>query len=376
LDDRKTSKSGRGGRLALKAAPWIALAAMTALWPRPKVKAGMSMDIKASPESFEAVEPRRGRLAEHPHHIPALGWRDIAWRTYREVSRDRLTIVAASVTFFMLLAIFPGIGVFVALFGIFADVSAAQRELASLATVIPTEVIKIVSDQMVRLAGRERASLSLAFVISFLLSLWSAKAGMASMFDGLNIAYDETEKRPYLRRTVITYLFTLLSLVFMALMTAILVAAPVALHRLGFSQVSPLWAALRWAVLLVVAAGAFSIIYRYGPSRERARWRWVTPGAALASAFWLGGSLGFSWYVNHIAHYDVTYGSLGAVIAFMMWIWFSVMIVLIGAELNAEIEHQTAHDSTTGPPASLGGPGARRWPLGKAQRLAEFVFQS
>jgi membrane protein len=344
----------------MRLAPWVGLLAMTELWRRSiaKPKPGMSVQAEAAPETFDHAEPGRGRLAHGPHRIPLRGWKDILWRTYQEIGRDRLPAVAGGVTFYTLLALFPAIGVFVSLYGIFADVGVVQKQLADLATVFPQGVVDIVGDQMLRLASRPEASLSLAFLISLLLSVWSANAGMKALFDGLNIAYDEEEKRHFVKRTALTYGFTFAALVFLVVMTAILVAVPVVLDQLGLDEMAGLWIPLRWLVLLLVAAFAFSVVYRFAPCRAQARWRWVSVGGLLAACFWLGGSLGFSWYVNNVAHFDVTYGSLGAVIGFMMWIWFSVMVVLIGAELNAEIEHQTALDSTTGPAAPMGERGA------------------
>ncbi|UTP40661.1 YihY/virulence factor BrkB family protein [Phenylobacterium sp. LH3H17] len=350
----------RVGSLAFKVAPWIALAAMTELWRRrgaPRLP-GMSVEATAAPHAFDAAEPGRGRLAHGPHHIPPRGWKDIAWRTYQEIGRDRLPAVAGGVTFYTLLALFPAIGVFVSLYGIFADLGAVQQQLNEMATVFPREVVSIVGDQMVRLALRPPASLSVAFVVSLLFSVWTANAGMKALFHGLNIAYDEVENRNVIRLTLLTYGFTFAALVFLVVMTAILVAVPLAFERLGLGGVATVWIPLRWLALLTIAGAAFSIVYRYAPCRARARWRWVSLGGILAACLWLGGSLGFSWYVNNIAHFDATYGSLGAAIGFMMWIWFSVMVVLIGAELNAEIEHQTARDSTTGPEQPMGARGA------------------
>ncbi|MBP6546786.1 MAG: YihY/virulence factor BrkB family protein [Phenylobacterium sp.] len=346
--------------MALQAAPWVALAAMAAFWPRRRgnTKPGLSVQVHADPESFEVAEPGRGRMAAAPHHIPLRGWKDVLWRTYREITCDRLTAVAGGVTFYTLLALFPAIGVFVSLYGLFNDVTAVQAQLSQFAVVIPASVIGIVGDQMLRLADRPSASLSLAFLISLLLSVWSANAGMKALFDGLNIAYDEAEKRSYVVKTALTYGFTLGLLIFLTLVSVILVAVPLYLEGAGFAEVALVWLPLRWLAILALAAAAFSLVYRYGPCRARARWRWVSPGGVFAAVMWLVGSLGFSWYVNNVAHFDVTYGSLGAVIGFMLWIWFSVMVVLIGAELNAEIEHQTALDSTTGPPQPMGVRGA------------------
>jgi membrane protein len=339
------------GKLAIGAAPWAGMVALGALLirSRMKPKPGLSKQEVAPPEHFEQLEPGRGRMAPAPRHIPLIGWRDVIWRTWREVGADRLTTVAASVTFFSLLSIFPALGVFVSLYGLVADVSQVSKQLDQMASVLPAPVLSILGDQMVRLTTGEPAGLSVAFVVSLLLAVWTANGAMKALFDGLNVAYDEVEKRNFFTKTMWTYGFTFALLIFLALTTAILVAAPVVLEALGLadSWMTP----ARWLAMFVVG-------YRYAPCRARARWRWVVPGAAWAAGFWLVGSLGFSWYLNNVAHYDATYGSLGAVIGFMMWIWVSVMIVLVGAELNAEIEHQTALDSTTGPPQPMGVRGA------------------
>ena len=347
------------GGICLRAAPWVALAIMAARWPRRrKDLPALSNPVAAPPVSFEIAEPGRGRLAEHPKAIPLRGWGDILWRTWREVMNDRLTAVAGGVTFYALLAIFPAIGVFVSLYGLFADVAEVQRQMAQFAMILPRAVLEVVGDQMTRLAGREPASLSAAFGVSLLLSVWSANAGMKSLFDGLNVAYEETERRNWLTRTLVTYGFTLAALLFLTLVALILVAIPLLLKRLGAGALEMAWLPLRWAVLFAIASAGFAMLYRYGPCRSHARWAWVRAGGMLAAAIWLGGSLVFSWYVNNMAHYDATYGSLGAVIGFMMWVWFSVLAILIGAELNSEIEHQTAQDSTTGAPLPMGRRGA------------------
>jgi membrane protein len=348
----------RAGAALLRLAPWAGLAAVTALWARDRrrPKPGLSEDEVAPPEHFERVEPGRGRVAPGPVRIPLKGWWDILWRTWLEVNADKLPTVAAGVTFYTLLAIFPAVGAFVSLYGLFADVGAVREQLNDLAAFVPRDVLKLVGEQMMQLATRQDSGLSAALAVSVLLSLWTANAGMAALFDGLNVAYDETEKRNFMVRRVTTYAFTAGMVVFATLVTGVLVAVPIYLRQMGL--IDSWLAPLRWLVLTVLAACAFAVLYRYGPSREEARWRWVRVGAAFAAMAWIGGSLGFSWYVNHVAHYDATYGGLGAAVGFMMWIWFSVMMVLIGAELNAEIEHQTALDSTTGAPLPMGVRGA------------------
>lgn len=348
-------------------APWILLLAVAPFaFPRrlePQVEPhapppGLSEDRVLPPHEFDQAEPRRGRAARHPHGIPLLGWRDILWRTAREISVDKLPSVAGGVTFYTLLALFPAIGAFVSLYGLFADVAAVEKQLQEMATVFPASVVQIVGEQMLRLAGQEGGKLGVAFVVSLLLSIWSANASMKALFDGLNVAYDEDEKRNFVGKTLLTYGFTLCALLYTVFIAAVLIAAPIVLERVGLGAISAFWIPLRWLAVWLVTALAFAMLYRFAPCRARPRWRWVVLGALFGAAAWLVGSLGFSIYVNRIAHYDATYGPLGAVIAFMVWVWFSIMTVLVGAELNAEIEHQTAHDSTTGPEKPMGARGA------------------
>ncbi len=344
--------------------PWIVLLALAPFaFPRPRTVAheappGLSEDLVLPPDDFDAVEPLRGRAAGHPRHIPLLGWRDILWRTWREITVDRLPAVAGGVTFYTLLALFPAIGAFVSLYGLFADVGAVQKQLGEMSGVFPASVVQIVGEQMMRLASQEQAKLGVAFVISLLLSVWSANASMKALFDGLNIAYDEEERRHLVARTALTYLFTFCGVLYAAAAALILIATPILMESAHLSALVEIWAPIRWMLVWLMTAVAFAILYRFAPCRARARWRWVVLGALLAAAGWLAGSLGFSVYVNRVAHYDATYGPLGAVIAFMVWMWFSIMAVLVGAEFNAEIEHQTAIDSTTGPERPMGERGA------------------
>ncbi|OYX71827.1 MAG: ribonuclease BN [Caulobacter sp. 32-67-35] len=343
-------------------APWIVLLALAPFaFRKPVVHApppGLSEDRTMPPDDFDTVEPMRGRAARHPHHIPLLGWRDILWRTWREITVDRLPAVAGGVTFYTLLALFPAIGAFVSLYGLFADVAAVQKQLSEMSGVFPASVIQIVGEQMLRLASQEQAKLGAAFAVSLLLSVWSANASMQALFDGLNIAYDEDERRNIVTRTALTYVFTFCAVLYATAAAVILIATPVLLERARLSALIEIWAPIRWMLVWLITAGAFAILYRFAPCRARARWRWVVLGSLLASAGWLVGSLAFSVYVSRVAHFDATYGPLGAVIAFMIWVWFSIMAVLVGAELNAEVEHQTAFDSTTGPERPMGERGA------------------
>jgi membrane protein len=344
-------------------APWLALAGMAVAHSRrPPPDAppppGLSRPAGDDPLLIAAEEPGRGRLAGRPQQIPSPGWKDVIWRTVTEISRDQLPRVAAGVTFYTLLAIVPALAVFVSLYGLFADVTQVQTQLDQLARVVPSDVVNILGEQMRRLAVERRANLSLAFAFSLLVSVWTTSNAVRALVQGVNVAYEETERRNIVQLMAVTYAATFGALVFLIAVSGLLVALPIAMSLLGLESFSRIWEPLRWSILLALAAFAFTLLYRYGPCRAKARWRWVIPGGVFASVTWLGGSYGFSWFVANVARYDATYGSLGTVIGFMMWIWVSVLIILIGAELNAEIEHQTAIDSTTGPEAPLGQRGA------------------
>lgn len=323
---------------------------MLSLWPR------NAHGLNAPPAA--AGEAGRGRHARHPAQIPPTGWRDILWRAWREFMDDRITLVAGSVAFSGIIALFPALAAFVALYGLFSDVAAARDHLAILAGFIPADALTLIGDQLVRIAAEKKASLSATFVIGLLLSFWTANGAMKALFAGLNIAYNEREKRNFLTINLVTLAFTLGAVVFMALAAASVIALPIVLKFFWLDRMGTVLAALRWPAMFIVAALALSVVYRYGPSRERARWQWVTWGGALSAALWIGGSLVFSWYISNFANYNATYGSLGAIFGLLTWFWLSAVIVLFGAELNSEIEHQTAVDSTTGTELPLGMRGA------------------
>lgn len=324
-------------------------------------------DSRTAPASAQ-LEPGRGRQAQSPRHIPAPGWKDILKRTWKEFNEDHVTLVAAGVTFYTLLAFFPGLGAFVALYGLFADVNDAREQLRALSVVLSPDILDFVGEQMLRVAQARSGGLSFAFVFSLLLSIWSANGAMKSIFLGLNIAYEEEERRGFVRVTLTSLAFTLGALLFVILAFVGLVAAPTAARFLG-TQLQFIVGLARWPILAAALIFGITLLYRYGPSRDHARWRWVNWGAALVTVVWIAASAGFSFYLANFGNYDKTYGSLGALFGFMMWTYVSAVIVLLGAELNAEIEHQTAVDTTTGAPRPMGARGARMADtLGAAQR--------
>jgi membrane protein len=309
----------------------------------------------ASPQGEDA----HGRKADSPAGIPPRGWWDIIWRVYEEIANDRVLAVAAGVTFYALLALFPAIGAFVSLYGLFFDPATINEHLASLNGLLPGGAIDMVGEQIKRISSKGGSTLGFALFTSLAISLWSANAGVKAVFDALNVAYGEKEKRSFVWLNLQSLLFTLGGLLFVLIMIAAVVVLPVALNYVGLGQVSELllrWG--RWPVMLLVVMGALAVVYRYGPSRDRPRWTWVSAGSLIAAFGWLVFSAAFSWYVANFGNYDATYGTLGAAIGFLTWVWLSTTIVLVGAEFNAEAEHQTKKDTTEGPQQPLGARGA------------------
>jgi membrane protein len=312
----------------------------------------------ASPQG--ALDQGRGRLANAPSEIPASGWKDIFLRVYRNISEHRVVALAAGITFYCLLAIFPALAALVAIYGLFFDPATITSHLDKMSGLLPGGAIDIARDQLTRVASKGRQTLGLTFVFGLAVSLWSANAAMKSLFDTLNIVYGEREKRGFIKLNVISLLFTMAGILFVLLAIGTVIILPVALNYVGLSDVADLLLRIgRWPALFVVVSLALAFIYRYSPSRETPRWRWITWGSALAAALWLAASALFSWYATNFGKFNETYGSLGAVIGFMTWLWISAIVILVGAELDAEMEHQTARDTTTGAAKPIGTRGAR-----------------
>ena len=304
---------------------------------------------------MRAREPGRGRAADDPVEIPATGWKDVLWRILYSFPRDRVLATAGGVAFFTLLATFPALATIVSVYSLFADPHAIGQHLSLLAGVLPSGVLDLLSDQLVRVAQQSTGALSTASLVSVLIAFWSANSGVSALFDALNVIYREREKRSLVRFYATTFLFTLSGILFALTATGLVVVLPIALNQFGLGVLTD--AALRlvrWPGLLILVSLGLAVTYRYGPSRREAKWRWVSWGGVAAAVSWVCASVSFSWYVASFDSYNRIYGSLGAGVGFMTWIWLSVVIVLLGAKLNAEIERQTARDSTTGRARPLG----------------------
>ena len=327
--------------------------------PDKRPKEQVENDQPISAQMRRAKESGRGRRATAPWEIPWAGWKDIFWRVYASVNDNRLLAVAAGVVFYSLLAIFPAIAAFVSLYGLIADASTIDAHLSLAAGIFPAGAVDILHEQIARLTAKSDAKLSLGFITGLVVALWSANAGNEGDHRRAQCRL-RREGKAKLRQTEPSF------------PSVYARRDPVAhdrprrrghrpdhlfRHR-SFVFLQPGIVVLRWPLLLVLAAVALAAIYRYGPSRTEARWQWLSVGSAAAAIGWLITSVLFSWYIANFGAYNATYGSLGAAVGMMMWMWISAIVILLGGELNAEIEHQTARDSTVGSEKPLGGRGA------------------
>lgn len=305
-----------------------------------------------------AAEEGHGRHASAPWQIPWAGWKDILWRTYARTGDDRLLAVAAGVVFYGLLALFPALTAIVSLYGLFAKASISEH-LSLVSGVLPGGALEIIEEQVNRIAAKGDTKLSFAFASSLALALWSANAGMKAVIDALNVAYKEKEKRGFIKLNLVSLAMTGGAILALLVALGAIVVLPLVLSYIGLGGwTETLLRLLRWPLLLCLVIFGLAVLYRFGPSRESPRWEWLTVGSGFAAVAWLVGSAVLSWYLANFANYDVTYGSLGAAIGMMIWMWMSSIVILLGAELNSEIEHQTVRDSTTGHERPLGQRGA------------------
>ena len=301
-----------------------------------------------------------GRQASSPSEISARGWKDILLRVYANIGAHRILALAAGMTYYSILAIFPALAALVAIYGIFTDPGTIAKHLDDISGFVPGGAIDVAREQLTRVASKGNQTLGLTFAVGLAISLWSANAAMKALFDTLNIVYGETEKRGFVKLNALSLAFTVAGIAFVISALAAVVALPVVLDYMYLSAFSDLLLRIiRWPAMFLALAFAIACIYRFGPSREAPRWRWITWGSCAATLLWLAASGLFSFYASHFGTFNATYGSLGAVIGFMTWLWLSAIVILLGAEFNAEMEHQTVRDTTAGAPKPLGARGAR-----------------
>jgi membrane protein len=302
----------------------------------------------------------RGHLADSPRQMPAKAWKDIAKRTLTRTWQDNVGLVAAGVTYYGFLALVPLLGIIVMLYGLFADPQTVVVNIRAITTILPPDVSALISDQLIAAVQTTRETRGMGVVVALLVALYGGTNGSSAIMMALNIAYEEKEKRALGRFYLVAALMTVGAVI---LAVAALVATTTVAFLGNFApDASPslVFAAklVGYFGLTLAAAAVAATLYRFVPSREDARWRWITPGSAFAAVTWLLLTLLFSFWVTRITDYDVTYGSLGTIIILLTWIYLSAYALIFGAELNSEIEHQTARDSTTGSPLPMGRRGA------------------
>ncbi|RDJ26781.1 YihY/virulence factor BrkB family protein [Bosea caraganae] len=304
-------------------------------------------------------EAARGRFARTPLDMTWLGWKDVVLRFAGNVADNRLSSLAGAVAFFTLLSLVPALSLFVTIYRYFTDPLTIANQLDDFTAVFPQAARDLIHEQAMRLATQTNSTLSWTFIVSLVVAAWSANAAVKAVFDALNIIYREREKRSFLRLNLISLLTTLSGVVLLAAALIVIAIVPLITALFPFElELQRLLSLVRWPAFFVVAVLSIACLYWIGPSRRLARFVWVLPGALAAALLWAGASFAFSWYVGTLGNYTATYGSLATIVVFMTWLWLSAWIVLAGAEFNAELEHQTARDSTIGRPKPLGRRGA------------------
>jgi membrane protein len=300
-----------------------------------------------------AADAGRGRQAQRPRQIPPKGWKDIARRTAKEVKQDQVPLLAAGVAFYALLSLFPAIIAAVSIYGLVADPETVRGQLDRLTQLLSPDTASILGQQIRQVTAGAGGALGLATVLGILTALWSASSGMKALITGVNMAYDETETRKFVKLRGLALLLTLGAMVLMGVALVLIVAFP----ALTSDWPTALrWTAsiLRWLLLAALLIVGLAVLYRYAPDRDEPRWSWVSWGSGIATVLWVLASIGFSFYVSLFGNYNKTYGALAGIIILLFWLYLSAFVVLLGAELNAEMELQTARDTTAGPERPMG----------------------
>lgn len=300
-----------------------------------------------------------GTDADRPSEIPARGWLQIVKRAWKESKADNISLLAAGVAFFGFLALFPALVAALTIYGLLVMPEKASEQVNEYASALPSEARQVLADQLRSITENSDRSLGIGLIVAVLLALWSASGGVGNLMKAVNIAYDEEDKRGFVKQKALALLLTLGAVVFMLVTLGLVAVVPVVLDQISLGIVGRVLAqVVRWAALLVAVTVALAILYRVAPDRDAPRFRWVSLGAVVATALWALGSVGFSLYVSNLGNYNKTYGAVAGVAVLMLWLYLTCYIVLLGAEINAESEQQTARDSTKGPERPLGQRGA------------------
>jgi membrane protein len=297
----------------------------------------------------------RGRSATRPTEIPKQGWRDIAMRVKDQVAEDNVDMISAGVAFYLFFAMFPALVAGLSIYGIFADPATVTQQIQALAAYLPEEVQGIIGDQLTQISGASGQALGFGVIIGIGVALWSAMKGVKALMTAFNIAYDENEERGFIKFNLIAFGLTLFILMFGLVVLVLVAVIPPLLAAVGLDTATEWIVTLvRWPILFALVMGILAVLYRFAPSREEPRWRWATPGALLATVLWLIASLAFSFYIANFGDYNEMYGALAAVVILLFWLYITAFVVILGAEVNSEMERQTRRDTTTGEEKPMG----------------------
>ncbi len=312
-------------------------------------------DPARPPEGAPSPEELPGIHAEKPTDIPWRGWKQIVKRAWAENKADNMPIIAGGVAFFGFLSIFPALIALLSLYGLVATPETVARQVESLSAQLPESAAQIISEQLNAIVANSGRALTFGLIVSILAALWSASGGVGNLITAVNLAYDEVETRNFVKLKLMSLGMVLGSIVFVLITFGLVAVVPAVLHALPLGVVGTILAqVVRWVLLLAVFAGALAALYRLAPDRDAPRFSWVSLGAVVVTVVWAIVSVGFSLYVDNFGSYDKTYGAIAGVIVLMLWLYLTCYLVLLGAEINAEAEHQTAYDTTEGEPQPMG----------------------
>jgi membrane protein len=312
-------------------------------------------DPDRPPAGAPTPEELPGIHAEKPTEIPWRGWKQILKRAWAENKADNMPIIAGGVAFFGFLSIFPALIAMLSLYGLVATPETVARQVENLSAQLPDAAAQIITEQLNAIVANSGSALTFGLIVSILAALWSASGGVSNLITAVNLAYDEVETRSFVKLKLMSLGLVLGSIVFVLITFGLIAVVPALLDALPLGVVGTILAqVVRWVLLLAVFAGALAVLYRVAPDRDAPRFSWVSLGAVVVTVVWAIVSVGFSLYVDNFGSYDKTYGAIAGVIVLMLWLYLTCYLVLLGAEINAEAEHQTAHDTTTGEPQPMG----------------------
>ncbi len=302
-----------------------------------------------------AAEQVPGGQAEKPTDIPAEGWKQIVKRAFAESKADHVPLLAGGVAYSAFLAIFPALIAAISIYGLVVDPAQVRKQIADVASALPNDAKSLITSQLTSIAGGSSGALGLSLVISILVALWAASGGVMGLMNAVNVAYDEEDTRSFIKKRGLALLLTVGAILMFGMCIGLVAVLPPILGNLGIGVLGRIGVEVaRWVLLLALVMSALAIVYRVAPDRDAPKMNWASLGAIVATVLWAIASVGFSLYVNNFGKYGKTYGALAGVVVLMIWLYWSAYIILLGAEINAEAEQQTAKDTTKGEPRPLG----------------------